>query len=178
MADEGDAAGWLGGEACREAAAQLIDAAPPIKRMKDRIVAGRSQMQLQPQIRIQHHAAGLYRPGARQPELAQTAGADVDGIDPQHIARERRAARQPEQGAHDARHDDGAAGIGAQLRSLRRTRESDEVAVLGGAEEHLELLPLETARQKPLGLLVAPREAVVRRDMVRVRMRTGVGGLE
>ncbi len=186
----------LGANACREPAAELVHAEPPVVVVKHRREPGDSQMQLQAQVGEQHHAERndlcfLRRGGLalqwrvlvlvcadgrcardRQTQQRELPEADIHRVEPENVIRQRRPPHAPELRPHDSRHDEHARRICIDRHFLRLACECHERLVFAGAEVSGELARMLAARQQMLDHRVAPREAVVGSDVICRRFGT------
>jgi hypothetical protein len=103
---------------------------------------------------------------SRNPQRCQASQLDVDGIEPHDVVRQRRRAQQPQLRAHDARHHQHTQRSVGHGRALRTARQRRERPILGGAEVGQQFAPALPAREPQPDLFIAPREAVVRGDVI------------
>src|SRR5215207_3505649 len=96
--------------------------------------------------------------------------ADIDGIEPQHIVGQRCTTRAAELRSHDSRHDVHAWRICSQRYAVRMPRQLHEVLVFIGTEIANELPRMLAGNEQMLDLTVAPREPVIRGDMVQRKL--------
>ena len=148
----------------RECGAELRDRQPPVVVVKLDREALRAQVQLQAQMREQHHAQRDDRRRCRQAQVREAPDLNVDRVDPQHVVRQRRRPLEPELRTHDA-------GDQHHLQRLRHgalgaPRQRGERGVFARTEVGGEFRAMRAARQPALDLRVAPRKAVVGRDVV------------
>jgi len=160
----------LSADSVRQRGPQLINAPPPVVIVENGRESSGAQIQLQPQIRIQHHAQWNNFRAVLQMQRRQSADLNINRIQPQNVVWQRRLALDAELRAHDAGYDKHANRIRSEGLRSGSLCELAQLHVLELAEISSQFPLVLAADEQVLHLSVTPRELVVRSDVIRQGM--------